>query len=137
MEKIRYSVDLISLQCLCFYSPCHSQVENFLPPDSEQQAHRSPGSQAGSLQLEGFPPFSGTREGGKALRNLPQTSAAGLDVLLSAGSSSDATEATRRQDAARICSVTISHLGFLRGCGLAPTIPPTAAAGRSRALGPQ
>lgn len=38
MEKINYSVDLLSLQRLCFYSPCHSQVENFLFHDNKQKA---------------------------------------------------------------------------------------------------
>lgn len=62
MEKISYSVDLISLQCLCFYSPCHSQVENVLFHDNKQKVHRSQGSKAGSLQFEGFPLFSETEE---------------------------------------------------------------------------
>lgn len=62
MEKISYSVDLISLLCLCFYSPCHSQVENFLFHDNKQKVHRSQSSKAGSLQFEGFPLFNGTGE---------------------------------------------------------------------------
>lgn len=62
MEKISYSVDLISLPCLCFYSPCHSQVENFLFHDNKQKVHRSQSSKAGSLQFEGFPLFNGTGE---------------------------------------------------------------------------
>jgi len=58
MGKISYPVDLISLLCLCFYSPCHSQVESFLFHDNKLKVHRSQSSKAGNLQYEGFPLFS-------------------------------------------------------------------------------
>lgn len=49
MEKISSTVDLLSLQRLHFYSPCHSQVENFLFHDN-RQSHRFPGCTTGSLK---------------------------------------------------------------------------------------
>lgn len=61
MEKISYSVDLISLQCLCFYSPCHSQLKNFLFHGNKQKVHNSQGSKAGSLQFGRISPLQWDR----------------------------------------------------------------------------
>lgn len=89
MEKISYSVDLVSLQCLCFYSPCHSQLKNFLFHGNKQKVHNSQGSKAGSLQLEGFPLFNGTR-GEKSMMGLLwkllQSEVADLDIFITSES---------------------------------------------------
>lgn len=85
MEKISYSVDLVSLQCLCFYSPCHSQLKNFLLHGNKQKVHNSQGSKAGSLHLEGFPLFNGTgveKSMMGLLWKLLQSEAADLDIFI-------------------------------------------------------